>query len=439
MEVHSLRLGDDADSAAGESRFQREVLEHLPRNFTAQIIHGLMGRTGFGLIQAPTFIPTYIYELSGSSTIVGLARACQALGSFLTPVFGATLIEHRRRVLPMVFGTGAMMRLAVLGLAVAGFFLGTHANLVAICVCLGLYGFFSGMQIVTFSFLVSKLVPVDRRGALGGARNAIAGLVGSGVGFVGGYLVKANALGHGYASVFLVSFVLAALGLVSLLMIREPESPEVRTQQPFASRVREVPALWRADGDYRAYMLARSLGAGGRLAVPFYMIYATKQLHMPIESIGFATAAYVVAQNGSVMAWGLLGDRQGFRSVLGYSLAVWTGATLMLMYSAALTPVLIGFVGLGAGLGGFELSCTNLVLEFGSREDLPMRIALAQSGEQAVSIAAPLVGALLVETLSYHHMFWAAVVIQSAALVVTVFKLAEPRHRELPSTKPKAA
>ena len=64
-----------------------------------------------------------------------------------------------------------------------------------------------------------------------------------------------------------------------------------------------------------------------------------------------------------------------------------------------------------------------------------MRIALAQSGEQAVSIAAPLVGALLVETLSYHHMFWAAVVIQSAALAVTVFKLAEPRHRELPSAR----
>src|SRR6476646_5482894 len=112
--------GEDA-----EARFQAEVLEHLPRNFTAQLIHGLMGRTGFQLIQAPTFIPTYIYGLSGSSTLVGLARSCQALGTFVTPVFGATLIEHRRRVLPMVFGTGAAMRLSVLGLALAGYFLGT--------------------------------------------------------------------------------------------------------------------------------------------------------------------------------------------------------------------------------------------------------------------------------------------------------------------------
>jgi MFS family permease len=428
----AIEMDDTASSqssAEAEARFQREVLHHLPRNFTAQMVHGLMGRTGFQLIQAPTFIPAYVYALSGSNAMVGVARASQAVGTFITPVFGATLIEHRRRVLPMVFATGASMRLAVLGLALSGYFLGTHANLIAICLCLGLYGFFSGMQMVTFSFLVAKLVPVDRRGALGGARAAAAGLMASGVGVVGGYLIKTDALGNGYASVFLISFTMAAIGLFSLLMIREPESPEVRPQQPFVSRLREVPALWSTDADYRAYMWARALGAGGRLAVPYYAIYATQQLHLPIESIGWVTAAYVVSQNLSVMAWGLVGDRHGFRRVLGAALLIWTGATLLLMYSAGLTPVLAGFVGLGAGLGGFELACTNLVLEFGSREDLPMRIALAQSGEQGVSIAAPLVGALLVETLSYRHMFWAAVLVQSAALAVTTFKLDEPRHR----------
>jgi MFS family permease len=176
-------------------------------------------------------------------------------------------------------------------------------------------------------------------------------------------------------------------------------------------------------------MWARACGAGGRLAVPYYFIYATKQLHLPIESIGWVSGAYILSQNGSVLAWGLLGDRQGFRNVLGYSLLVWTSATLVMMYSGSLWPVLIGFVGLGAGQGGFELGCMNLVLEFGSREDLPMRIALAQSGEQLVSIGAPLLGAMLVETLSYHHMFWAAVVVQSAALAITMFKLTEPRRR----------
>src|SRR5436190_12798073 len=349
MEAQAVEV--ETKQAAGEdpeARFQAEVLEHLPRNFTAQIIHGLMGRTGFALIQAPTFIPTYVFKLSGSHSLVGLARASQALGMFVTPVFGATLIEHRRRVVPMVFGTGAAMRLSVLGLALAGYFLGTHANLFAICVCLGLLGFFTGMQSVTFSFMVSKIIPVDRRGALGGMRSAVAGIVASGVGFVGGYLVKVNALGNGYASVFLVAFALATLGLLALLMVREPESPEVKPQQSFLSRLREVPALWRADKDYRAYMWARAFGAGGRMAVPFYAICANK-LDLPIQSIGWATGAYLFSQSLSVIPWGLLGDRQGFRNVLGYSLLTWTISTLILMHSGSLVPLLVGFVGLGAG------------------------------------------------------------------------------------------
>jgi MFS family permease len=349
---------------------------------------------------------------------------------FVTPVFGATLIEHRRRVVPMVFGTGAAMRLSVLGLALAGYFLGRQANLIAICVCLGLLGFFTGMQSVTFSFMVSKIIPVDRRGALGGMRSAVAGVVASGVGFVGGYLVKVNALGNGYASVFLGAFALATLGLLSLLMVREPESPEVKPQQSFLSRLREVPGLWRADKDYRAYMWARAFGAGGRMAVPFYAIYAGK-LDLPIQSIGWASSAYLFSQSMSVIPWGLLGDRQGFRNVLGYSLLTWTISTLILMHSGSIVPLLIGFVGLGAGQGGYELGTTNLVLEFGSRKDLPMRIALAQSGEQLVSIGAPLLGALLVETLSYRHMFWTAVLVQSAALAITFLKVTEPRHRSV--------
>lgn len=415
-------------AADAEARFQREVVAHLPRNFAVHMVHGMLGQTGFGLIQAPTFLSAYVYGLSGSTALVGLTRSAQALGMLLTPVVGATLIEHRRRVLPMVFGTGAGMRLSVLGLALAGYWLGKSANLIAICIFLGLYGLFTGMQSVTFSFMVSKIIPVDRRGALGGVRRAVAGLVASGVGVVGGYLVKTNALGNGYASVFLVSFALSAAGLMSLVVIHEPDSPEVRPQRGLASRLREIPALWRADADYRGYMWARALGAGGRLGVPYYAIYASKQADLPIEGIGWVTAAYVVSQNASIILWGLLGDRRGFRDVLASSLLVWVAATLVLLHGGSLLAVMLGFVGLGIGAGGFELGSMNLVLEFGSREDLPMRIALAQTGEQLVSVAAPMLGALLVEALSYRHMFWAAVLVQLVGFVIAT-KVKEPRRR----------
>jgi MFS family permease len=334
----------------------------------------------------------------------------------------------------MVFATGAAMRLSVLGMALAGFFLGTQANLIAICVCLGLHGFFTGMQGVTFSFLVSKVIPVEKRGSLGGFRNALANVAAMGAGVIGGYLVKHDVFGNGYACVFLVSFTLASGGLLAMLMVREPESPEVKPQQKFSERLRELPALLLSDADYRAYVVARAIGAGGRMALPYYFVYADQQAELPAAGIGYVHAAYVAGQAGATVLWGLLGDRGGFRNVLALSLIAWSGSTAALMYGHGLYAVLLAFVGIGAGQAGFELSCTNLVLEFGQRQDLPMRIALAQMGEQIVQIAAPLLGGLLIEASSYHAMFWTAVAVQALAAVITVLRVKEPRRRPAPAS-----
>ena len=111
----------EPDSA--EETFRAEVRRQLPRNFVAHLAHGLLGQTGFRLLNAPTFVPAYIHLLSGSDLAVGLARALQSFGMALSPILGATTIEHRRRVLPVGFVVGGLMRVQVLGIALAAFLL----------------------------------------------------------------------------------------------------------------------------------------------------------------------------------------------------------------------------------------------------------------------------------------------------------------------------
>jgi MFS family permease len=175
-------------------------------------------------------------------------------------------------------------------------------------------------------------------------------------------------------------------------------------------------------------MLARSIGTMGRMAVPYYIIYASKVMRMPGEKIGALTAAFLLAQTVSSMVWGELGDRRGFRSVLLWSLAVWTIATVLLTYASSLNTVMLGFIGLGVGLGGFMLGTTNLVLEFGEREDLPMRIALAQTADQLVVTIAPLLGSALIVSVSYQAMFWTAAALQAVSLAVTWARVQDPRQ-----------
>jgi predicted MFS family arabinose efflux permease len=87
------------------------------------------------------------------------------------------------------------------------------------------------------------------------------------------------------------------------------------------------------------------------------------------------------------------------------------------------------FAGLGAGMGGFQLSAQNLVLEFGSRRNLPLRIAVANSASELVGAVGPLLGGLLAVTVSYVAVFWTAIAFQSAALLLVLLYVRDPRHR----------
>ena len=155
----------NADAAA-EAKFQEEVAANLTRNYVSQLAHGMLAMTGFRLVNAPTFVPAYLFLLSGSPTIVGLALATQHLGAFFSSIFGATAIEHRRKIVDLGLRYGWAMRLSVLGLALAGFLLPPQAALYAFALCLGLLGVFSGMQNVLWNVLLTKTIPPERRGSM---------------------------------------------------------------------------------------------------------------------------------------------------------------------------------------------------------------------------------------------------------------------------------
>lgn len=425
--------------AEREAAYAAQVQRDLPRNFAAHLFHGLLGQTGFRLVNAPTFLPAYVMLLSGSEFVVGLCRAIQYLGMFLSPLIGANLIEHRRRVLPVGFVVGFGMRLQVLGIALAGYFFAPRGTVIAIAIFLFFFGFLMGMQGVIFNFLMSKVIPVERRGFLVGLRTTLAGLTAATVAYLGGrYLVEPNVLGNGYAVTFVISFVLTCLGLAMLVLIKEPVPPEVRTQVSLASRLRELPALLRSDRAFTYYFLSRALATMGRMAVPFYILYVGDVMGVANESgakiasgaaIGVLSTAFITANSVTNFGWGIIGDRTGFRFVFLISIVVWIAGAAGILVATDLTSFTLCFLGVGAGMGGFQMAAQNMVLEFGARSDLPMRIALANSAQEFVGFIGPLLGGVIAVALSKESLFWIAIAFQVASIIVVLLFVEEPRHR----------
>ena len=183
---------EQADSQVIEKQkaFDEDVRRNFRWNFTVNLIYGLFGTTGWQLIMAPIFVPTYMKALGGSNTIVGLLLFCGGLSRFLTPPVTASLVEHEPLMKHRSVLVGSFMRAQVLFMALAGFFLPRWLNMMEFFVFFSLFNLFLGMQHVVYNTVMSKIIPVDRRGRFIGLRNFLGGVSASLVGLIAGSLIE---------------------------------------------------------------------------------------------------------------------------------------------------------------------------------------------------------------------------------------------------------
>jgi MFS family permease len=427
--------GED-EATAAEAAYERFVWDNLPRNFAGHFLHGMLGMTGFRLFNAPTFLPAYLYLLSGSDLVVGLGQSLQQLGGAVSPIVGATEIEHRKRVLPVSILMGTLMRIQILGVAVSGFFLHGRTLLYAILGFLFLFGLFNGPQTVAFQLLLAKVIPISRRGLLQAVRNVTGGAIAAALAWAAGrYIIGPNLWGNGYGTTFLLAFVLTSLGLTALrLLMREPDLPRVREKSRIMDRVRDFPGMLRADRDFLFFMVAQTLATAARVAAPFYILFAGRTMSLDGANLGLVSLAFLGADTVTNLGWGLAGDRFGFRAAFVASLILWIASTGLLLAAPGMggdakTMILAAFFGLGASQSGFLMSSQTLVLEFGAREEIAMRLALVATAQGAMSAAGPLAGGLIAAAFGYPALFGVSIGFLAVALAILLTLVREPRFR----------
>jgi MFS family permease len=177
------------------------------------------------------------------------------------------------------------------------------------------------------------------------------------------------------------------------------------------------------------FCVASSAAALGTLALPFYILYAGRAIGLSGTNLGVLSTAFLLSQTGTNLLWGWLADRAGNRLVFLLSVGIWALSTVLLMEAHSLWPLAAVFAGLGAGYGGFQNSTQNMILEFGAREGLAMRIAMLNTGISAANAFGPLLGGFIADGFSFSVVFWISTLMLAAAFAVVLFLVTEPRHR----------
>jgi predicted MFS family arabinose efflux permease len=189
-----------------------------------------------------------------------------------------------------------------------------------------------------------------------------------------------------------------------------------------------VPDLLRNDAAFTRYFLARSVATMGRMAMPFYILYAGQSIGLSGPTLGTLTVAFTISGTISNLIWGAIADRKGFRLTFLASIALWIASTLLLMVADDLLLTTIVFVGIGAAFQGFQNSSMNLTLEFGDRDNLPVRIAIANTASEIAGTIGPLLGGILAALLGYESVFLVSMLfLVIGGLVVRIY-VPEPRY-----------
>ena len=228
---------------------------------------------------------------------------------------------------------------------------------------------------------------------------------------------------------FLLAFVLTSIGLLILLWVREPEPPTVKVKQGLWQRLGEVPALLRNDTAFTRYFLARSLATMWRMAMPFYILFAGQTIGLTGQTLGVITFAFTIAGTVSNLAWGAMADRRGFRGTFLLSISLWVLSTLVLLIADSFWATVLVFIGIGVAVQGFQNSAMNLTLEFGDRDNLPMRIAIANTASEVAGTIGPLLGGLLAAAFGFEAVFAVSIAFLVVGGIVVRIYVPEPRLR----------
>lgn len=429
LELHrSPAYGTDAEIAA-------EVERNYRWNFTVNMLDFTTFWFGFSFISSTTIVPLYISMLSDSPFPLGIAAVIAQASWFLPQLLTANWAERLPRKKPVIVRVGFILERLPIWLTVVSALVAVRSPglaLVLFLVGIAWRGFGSGIVATSWQDLFARTFPIARRGRFMGLSLFSGTVVGTVAAILSGRILDAFPFSTNFVYTFLLAAVFITVSWFFISRTREPATtgrPPHRTGRQYLA---DLPGILRADGNFRQYMIARSLIAFGALGTGFVTVAAVSRWNIPNSTVGTYTAAQLIGQAIATPGFGFLADRRGHK----LTLELGTLAAALAFTIAWLAPspgwYFLVFALLGATNGAIIVSGILIVMEFGPAGKRPTYAGLANTVVGVVSVAAPLVAAGLASR-SYDLVFAIGASITLAGLIWLHWRVREPRHVAQPA------
>lgn len=412
--------------------FEQEVERNFRWNFSVNLVDISFIMLGLSLISRETVLPLLVSKLTASPVAIGLVPAVYSLGIYLPQLIGASVAEgmpRKKTFVALIGGLGERLPYLLAGIAVL--LLAERnptAALIALVAAFGISGASAGFATPAWFDLISKVIPVRRRGLFTGLGHGLGALMGVAGAVVIAFVLEQWPYPQSFALLFVLAFVSMAISWTGLALNREPANPSVRETTSLASYLRRLPATLRADPNFARYIWSMGVVRAGTMAGSFYLVYGVERFQLGGAEVGLLTGVLIGCQALLNPIWGLIGDRYGHKLVL-----VGGAASLALAAAvAALAPswpwLVLVFTLVGAFLSADTASFLTIIPEFCADEDRPTYIGLTNTLLAPVTALAPLLGGWLAAQAGYPPMFALTALVTAAGAVLLGRRVREPRR-----------
>ncbi len=350
------------------------------KRFKNVALAGITFQAGSAAVDSATIMSSLVYQLSGSSILVGAVTAILRFG-WLFPQLIIGYLAQRTGSSMRYYVIGAFGRASAMALMALTLWLGAAwpawLLTTAVMVIWVAYAFVSGIVGVPYNDIVARSVPSEMRSRLLATRFFGGGVLALIVVGIADRLVAGLAFPLSYAAIIGIASLLMFMSSGVFTAMGEPDAPSNPTQKPgFFQYLQDGVQVFYTDQRFRMFVFAQWCGGAVLMAMPFYVV-AASQAGFGLDRVAILLGAQTVGALLSNPLWGWWGDRLGKVSLLraiAIGRAVPLLAVLLVQVSvgqgAFYFYVLVFFV-LGALANGLTIAVIGFLMEISPDDQRP--------------------------------------------------------------------
>ncbi len=390
-------------------------------NSSKFILQGFFFAGAMAIAEPSTVLPLIVHYFSGSNVLVGTFSSLLRGGAILMQLYAAFHAQSYSKVLPFLKRVFVFRFLSWFSLGVIIYFFSEQHQFVLLLFGIGMFifSFSAGFGAVYFQELLGKSFTKEYRGKVMAARQFASGFAGIMSGSVTAYFLTNFDKPESFAYIFMISGLIMAFSFSFMLFFKEsPKENISQKEKKFGKFIKNSTALLKTDRNLRLQIISRLIAYSFWFVVPFIILNAKERIGITGKDVGFIISLQMGGAMISNLLWGRLSSIGKNRLIVLLSFSIMIVAILLAVVADSIYYYYLVFLIGGAGMDGFRLAFSNLILIIAPEDKRPIYIAV-QNNITSLGLFFSIPGGALISWLGFETVGIATVCLLIIGLIMS--------------------